>query len=31
MANELLGPQDWLVRKGSGDPWLDQPTFKDWC
>lgn len=31
MANELLGPQDWLMRKGSGDHWLDQPTFKDWC
>ena len=31
MANELLGPQDWLMRKGSGDHWRDQPTFKDWC
>jgi hypothetical protein len=31
MANELLGPQDWLMRKGSGDHWLDQPTFKEWC
>jgi len=31
MANELLGPQDWLMRKGSGDHWLDQPTFEDWC
>jgi hypothetical protein len=30
-ANELLGPQDWLMRKGSGDHGLDQPTFKDWC
>jgi hypothetical protein len=28
MANELLGPQDWLMRKGAGDHWLDQPTFK---
>jgi hypothetical protein len=31
MANELLGPQDWLMRKGSGDDWLDQPTFKNCC
>jgi len=31
MANELLGPQEWLMRKGSGDRGLDQPTFKDWC
>jgi hypothetical protein len=30
-ANELLGPQPWLMRKGHGDAWLDQPTFKDWC
>jgi hypothetical protein len=30
-ANELLGRQDWLMRKGLGDRWLDQPTFKDWC
>jgi len=30
-ANELLGPQDWLMRKGSGDRGLDQPTFRDWC
>jgi hypothetical protein len=31
MANELLGPQPWLMRKGSGDSWLDQPTFNKWC
>jgi hypothetical protein len=31
MANEILGPQSWLMRRGSGDHWLDQPTFKDWC
>jgi hypothetical protein len=30
-ANELLGPQPWLMRKGWGDRGLDQPTFKDWC
>jgi hypothetical protein len=30
-ANELLGRQDWLMRRGSGDSWRDQPTFKDWC
>jgi hypothetical protein len=24
MANELLGRQDWLMRRGSGDSWLDQ-------
>ena len=30
-ANQLLGPQDWLMRKGSGDRGLGQPTFKDWC
>jgi hypothetical protein len=31
MANELLGPKAWLMRKGSGDHWLEQPTFNDWC
>jgi hypothetical protein len=31
MANEIIGPQEWLMRKGAGDHWLDQPTFKDWC
>jgi hypothetical protein len=31
-ANDLLGPQPWLMRKGHGDPHRrDQPTFKDWC
>jgi hypothetical protein len=30
-ANERLGPKAWLMRKGSGDHGLDQPTFKDWC
>lgn len=30
-ANELLGPQPWLMRKGHGDIGRDQPTFKDWC
>jgi hypothetical protein len=30
-ANELLGPQPWLMRKGQGDAWLDQPTFKEGC
>lgn len=30
-ANELLGPHDWLMRKGSGDRWLEQPTFEYWC
>lgn len=31
MADELLGPHDWLMRKGSGDRGLDQRTFRDWC
>jgi hypothetical protein len=31
-ANDLLGPQPWLMRKGHGDSHRrDQPTFKDWC
>jgi hypothetical protein len=31
MANEILGPQPWLMRKGHGDRGKDQPTFKEWC
>jgi hypothetical protein len=30
-ANQLLGPQKWLMRRGWGDAGGEQPTFRNWC